>query len=101
MKLATELSHVAELDFKFHATLIDLAGNQTLSQVYGILQPLLQRLMEAGKRSRAAVDGAYDDHRDIIAALKQRDRIAYAYHMNRHLHAGLQFIQPSKQPRQI
>ncbi|NTG76698.1 FadR family transcriptional regulator [Agrobacterium rhizogenes] len=101
MKLAPDLSDAAECDFKFHATLVSLAGNQTVSQVYGILQPLLQRLMEAGKRSRAAIDSAYDDHRDIIAALKQRDRIAYAYHMNRHLHAGLQFIQPSKEPRQI
>lgn len=94
MKAARELSQAAALDFKFHATLVGFAGNQTLSQVYGILQPLLQRLMEAGKRSREAVDSAYDEHRDIIEALIKRDRIAYAYHMNRHLQAGLQFIAP-------
>ncbi|MBB5574332.1 FadR/GntR family transcriptional regulator [Rhizobium paranaense] len=101
MRLAPELSEAAEFDFKFHAELISFADNRTLSQVYGILQPLLQRLMEAGKRSRAAVESAHDEHCDIIAALKERDRIAYAYHMNRHLHAGLQFIQPPKEPRQI
>lgn len=94
MKSAPELAKAAELDFRFHAALVGFAGNQTLSQVYGILQPLLQRLMEAGKRSREAVDSAYNDHRDIIGALEQRDRIAYAYHMNRHLQAGLHFIAP-------
>ncbi len=94
MQAAPELAEAAELDFKFHAALVDFAGNRTLSQVYGILQPLLRRLMEAGKRSRAAVDSAYRDHRDIIEALELRDRIAYAYHMNRHLQAGLQFIAP-------
>lgn len=94
MKAASTLAAAAELDFRFHATLVGFAGNQTLSQVYGILQPLLQRLMEAGKRSRQAVDSAYHDHRAIIEALEQRDRIAYAYHMNRHLQAGLQFIEP-------
>ncbi|WFU06198.1 FCD domain-containing protein (plasmid) [Rhizobium sp. CB3171] len=101
MKLAPELSKAAEFDFKFHAELVGLANNRTLSQVYGILQPLLQRLMEAGKRSRVAVESAYNEHCDIIVALQQRDRIAYAYHMNRHLHAGLQFIQPPQEPRQI
>jgi len=94
MRDAPELAEAAELDFTFHATLVGFARNQTLSQVYGILQPLLQRLMEAGKRSREAVDSAYDEHRTIIEALEQRDRIAYAYHMNRHLQAGLQFIAP-------
>ncbi|NLR98458.1 FadR family transcriptional regulator [Rhizobium sp. P38BS-XIX] len=94
MKAAQDLTDAAALDYKFHAMLIELSGNQTLSQVYGILRPLLQKLMEAGKRSRAAVDSAYEDHRDIMEALEQRDRIAYAYHMNRHLQAGLQYIAP-------
>lgn len=100
MKATPELAGAAEYDFKFHATLVGLAGNRTLSQVYGILQPLLQRLMEAGKGSRAAVDSAYYEHCDIISAMKARDRVAYAYHMNRHLHAGLQFIDSPKQAPQ-
>ncbi|MFK0161518.1 hypothetical protein [Rhizobium sp. NPDC090279] len=37
---------------------------------------------------------AYNEHREIIKSLEQRGRIAYAYHMNRHLQAGLQFIAP-------
>ncbi|MDL2408515.1 FCD domain-containing protein [Rhizobium calliandrae] len=101
MKRAPDLSDAAKFDFKLHAELVNIANNRTLSQVYGILRPLLQRLMEAGKRSRVAVDSSYDEHCDIIAALKKRDRIAYAYHMNRHLHAGLQFIAPSNEPGQI
>ena len=40
---------------------------------------------------RVALDGTYLEHRDIIAAIEARDRIAYAYHMSRHLKAGLRF----------
>jgi DNA-binding FadR family transcriptional regulator len=96
MKAAPELAEAASYDFKFHAALVGFAANRTLSQVYGILQPLLQRLMEAGKRSRVAIESAYEEHADIIRAIRERDRLGYAYHMNRHLHAGLRFIQPTK-----
>ena len=96
MKNAPQLAEAAVYDFKFHTALIRFASNRTLAQVYGILQPLLQRLMEAGKRSRVAVDGAFNEHADIIQAIRQRDRLAYAYHMNRHLHAGLEFIATPK-----
>ena len=92
MKNAAQLAEAAAYDFQFHIALIGFANNRTLSQVYGILQPLLQRLMEAGKRSRVAVDGSFNEHADIIQAIRDRDRIAYTYHMNRHLHAGLEFI---------
>ncbi|WP_205926371.1 MULTISPECIES: FCD domain-containing protein [unclassified Rhizobium] len=69
-------------------------GNQSLSQVHGILRPLLQWPVEAGKRSRKAIDSAYNEYRKMIKALIQRDRIAYVYPMNRHLQAGRQFITP-------
>jgi DNA-binding GntR family transcriptional regulator len=49
------------------------------------------RLMELGKSVRVALDGTYLEHADIIAAIEARDRIAYAYHMSRHLRAGLRF----------
>jgi DNA-binding FadR family transcriptional regulator len=96
MKAAPELAEAARLDFLFHAALVGLAANKTLSQVYGILQPLLQRLMEAGKRSRVAVDSANEEHAAIIQAIREKDRLGYAYHMNRHLHAGLRFIRPAR-----
>jgi len=41
-----------------------------------------------------AIGGAHDEQRDTIEVLEQHDRIAYVYHMNRHLQAGLQFIAP-------
>lgn len=38
----------------------------------------------ARNRSREAIDNTYDKHCDIIEALEQRDRIAYAYDLNRY-----------------
>lgn len=73
---------------------VGAAGKQTLSQAYGILRPLLRRSLDAGKRSREAIDGADDEGGDIIDALIQRDRIVYAYCMNRHLQAGSPFVAP-------
>jgi DNA-binding FadR family transcriptional regulator len=86
-----EVLHATELDFAFHTTLVETAGNRTLSDVYGIIRPIVMRLMELGKSVRVALDGTYLEHADIIAAIEARDRIAYAYHMSRHLRAGLRF----------
>ncbi|SIR27030.1 transcriptional regulator, GntR family [Rhizobium sp. RU20A] len=79
-------------DFRFHRRLVDAAGNRTLSETYGMLEPVIRRLMLAGKSQRRALEGAADDHDAILAALAARDRIAFVYHMNRHLDAGLEFV---------
>lgn len=86
-----DVNTATELDFVFHATLIETAGNRTLIDVYGIIRPVVMRLMELGKSVRVALDGTYLEHADIIAAIEARDRIAYAFHMSRHLRAGLRF----------
>lgn len=83
-----------ELDFAFHETLIVSASNRTLSDVYGILRPIIIRLMQLGKEVRQALDGTYLEHEAIVDAIEARDRIAYVFHMNRHLKAGLQFTPP-------
>jgi GntR family transcriptional regulator, transcriptional repressor for pyruvate dehydrogenase complex len=80
-----------ELDFAFHETIVATSGNRTLSDVYGILRPIVMQLMQLGKKVRAALDGTYLEHEEIIKAIETRDRIAYAYHMSRHLKAGLRF----------
>lgn len=92
MNRAEDGPEAARLDYLFHKSLIDHAGNQTLSEVYQILGPVLRRLMEAGKTMRRAFEGAYKEHGSIIAALRDKDRLAYTYHMTRHLDAGLEFI---------
>lgn len=81
----------SELDFEFHRELVAIAGNQTMSDVYQILRPILTQLMRLGKDSPAGIERTYLEHCDILEALEQDDRIAYAYHMSKHLKAGLKF----------
>jgi GntR family transcriptional repressor for pyruvate dehydrogenase complex len=91
--LASENAEQAsERDFQFHALLVDAAGNRTLSETYGMLRPVIQRLMMAGKSQRLTLQTVVSEHAEIVAALRRRDRIAFSFHMDRHLDAGLQFI---------
>ena len=89
---AEDPERASELDFQFHRLLVDAAGNRTLSETYGMLKPVIQRLMLAGKSHRLTLETVVAEHRDILQALRDRDRIAFVYHMDRHLSAGLEFI---------
>ena len=89
---AEDAERASELDFEFHRLLVDAAGNRTLSETYGMLKPVIQRLMLAGKSHRLTLEAVVAEHRDILRALGDRDRIAFVYHMDRHLSAGLEFI---------
>ncbi len=89
----------SELDYQFHKAMVEAAGNRTLSETYGMLKPVISRLMLAGKSQRQVRDGVTAEHADIIQALRNRDRIAFAFHMNRHLDAGLEFIPPADAKR--
>lgn len=90
--MAEDAERASELDFQFHRLLVDAVGNRTLSETYGMLKPVIQRLMLAGKSQRLTLETVVAEHRDIIQALRNRDRIAFVYHMDRHLSAGLEFI---------
>lgn len=82
----------SELDFKFHMLLVTAAGNRTLTETYGMLKPVIQRLMMAGKSKRSTLRSVFNEHEAILEALRNKDRIAFSYHMDRHLSAGLVFI---------
>jgi GntR family transcriptional regulator, transcriptional repressor for pyruvate dehydrogenase complex len=82
----------AEFDFKFHQVLVEAAGNRILSEVYNMLKPVIWRLMEIGKSERAARELAAGEHAQILAALRDSDRIGFTYHLNRHLNSGRQFL---------
>lgn len=86
-------------DFEFHKMLVDTAGNRTLSETYGMLRPVIQRLMMAGKSQRLTLHTVVNEHADIITALSERDRIAFSYHMDRHLSAGLEFMPDTSRGR--
>nr|WP_281419701.1 FCD domain-containing protein [Rhizobium sp. RHZ01] len=89
---AEDAERASEFDFEFHRLLVDAAGNRTLSETYGMLKPVIQRLMLAGKSQRLTLEAVVAEHGDILQALRDRDRIAFVYHMDRHLSAGLEFI---------
>ncbi len=89
---ATTPEEASDLDFQFHRLMVEAAGNRTLSETYGMLKPVIRRLMLAGKSQRLALEGVVAEHADIVQALRKADRIAFVYHMNRHLDAGLEFI---------
>jgi GntR family transcriptional repressor for pyruvate dehydrogenase complex len=82
----------ARHDFDFHIGLMKLAGNRTLVDIYEFLAPVTLRIMTVGKTIRPVLSDTRQTHAEIIAALKARDRIAYAYLMSRHLDFGLQFL---------
>ncbi|WP_421874147.1 FadR/GntR family transcriptional regulator [Pararhizobium sp.] len=89
----------SELDYQFHKLMVDAAGNRTLSETYGMLKPVIGRLMLAGKSQRLVLESIASEHADIVRALRERDRIGFAYHMDRHLDAGLEFIPAADGPR--
>ncbi|WP_083198355.1 FadR/GntR family transcriptional regulator [Pararhizobium polonicum] len=92
IRQATTPEEASDLDYQFHKLMVDAAGNRTLSETYGMLKPVIRRLMLAGKSQRQVLEGVAAEHADIVEALRQGDRIGFAYHMDRHLDAGLEFI---------
>ena len=93
---ADSAERASELDFRFHKLLVDCAGNRTLSETYGMLKPVIQRLMMAGKSQRLTLETVAVEHGEIVQALRRRDRVAFVYHMDRHLSAGLEFIRDAQ-----
>ena len=83
-------------DFAFHEALVTLAGNRTLRTSFSLLQPVITHIMRVGKARRPVQLDTHQTHREIIDALRARDRVAYAYLMSRHLEYGLQFVGAEK-----
>ena len=92
---AQSAEEASDLDFRFHMMLVTAAGNRTLTETYGMLKPVIQRLMLAGKTRRSTLDHVFAEHGAILTAIESRDRIGFSYHMDRHLSAGLVFIPAS------
>ena len=89
---AQSVDHAAHCDFAFHEALVALAGNRTLLTNYRLLQPVITQIMRVGKAERPVQIDTHKTHREIIGALRARDRVAYAYMISSHLEYGLQFV---------
>lgn len=82
----------AQADYDFHEAILALAGNRTTLATFRMLRPVIVDLMRVGKAARPVQANTHDTHAQIVAALRARDRVAYAYLMSRHLDYGLQFV---------
>lgn len=89
---AASVAEAARWDFLFHQAMVVAAQNSTLSELYGMLEPVICRLMEIGKSQPSAKRAAGSEHEAIVRALRDRSAIDFAYHMNGHLDAGLDFL---------
>lgn len=89
---AVGVDALAQADYAFHEAIIALSDNRTALSSYRLLRPVILDLMRLGKSARPVQANTHETHARIIAALRARDRIAYAYLMSRHLDYGLQFV---------
>ena len=93
MQNSPDLETAAQLDYDFHRTIVAAAGNRTTIDVYQIIQPVILKLMENGKRRSDQRRDVAQEHRHLISAIADRDKAAYTYWMRLHLKSGLKFIE--------
>lgn len=96
---AASVTEAAQADYDFHEGIIALGGNRTTLAAYRMLSPVIVEVMQIGKSARPVQADTHSAHAEIIAALRARDRVAYAYLMSRHLDFGLRFVAGANDPR--
>ena len=86
-----ESPQVAALeDYRFHARLVAIVDNQHINEIYGIIKPVMLKIMENGLALRKFGAGEnFGEHASIIDALESRNRVAYQFHAGRHLEVSL------------
>lgn len=96
---AATVTEAAQADYDFHEGIIALGGNRTTLAAYRMLSPVIVEVMQIGKSARPVQADTHSAHAEIVAALRARDRVAYAYLMSRHLEFGLRFVAGANDPR--
>lgn len=91
----TDVDGLASTDYEFHEALIGLSANRTTLAAFRMLRPTIENIMRVGKSARTVATDTHAAHAEIIGALRDRDRVAYAYLIGRHLKYGLRFIAPA------
>ena len=99
MVQARSIVEASQFDFKFHTGLIALTGNKSILDIYGIMKPVILRIMQRGKTRRIIEGETFQEHEGILRAIETADDLAYQYLMRTHLRAGLAtFPFPPKSP---
>jgi len=89
MVQARSVVEASEYDFRFHTRLISLAGNRSILDVYGIMKPVILKIMQHGKTRRIIEGETFREHESLLRAVETADHLAYQYLMRTHLRKGL------------
>ncbi|SNY58582.1 transcriptional regulator, GntR family [Pseudooceanicola antarcticus] len=89
MVQARSIVEASEFDFEFHIKLISLTGNRSILDVYGIMKPVILRIMQHGKTRRIIEGETFQEHEGVLRAIEATDHLAYQYLMRTHLRKGL------------
>jgi len=89
MVQARSVVEASEFDYRFHIKLISLTGNRSILDVYGIMKPVILRIMQRGKTRRIIEGETYREHEGVLNAIEEADHLAYQYLMRTHLRKGL------------
>jgi GntR family transcriptional regulator, transcriptional repressor for pyruvate dehydrogenase complex len=96
MRHSVSVAEAADHDFAFHDLLVRLGGNSVLHASYLSQRNAMHDIMLLGKGNQPVHEATYAAHRDIIEAIRARDRLAFSYLLSRHLDFGLRFIETDK-----
>lgn len=89
LRSSGSIVEASEMDFRFHMRLISILDNRAVRDVYGIMKPVIIRIMERGKELQTFATETFEQHSDVVDALEQRDRIRYQYALQSHLNIGI------------
>ena len=84
MQQAMTTSESAEWDYRFHLALVDASKNDVLSRMYRVMSVPLRYYLEVGKSHTPATTTAYEQHAQIIDALRRRDSEALTRTLSEH-----------------
>lgn len=86
---ARSVVDASQFDLRFHKGIIALTGNKSILDIYGIMTPVILRIMQHGKTRRIIEGETFLEHEGILNAIETKDNLAYQYLMRTHLRAGL------------
>ncbi|WP_083099940.1 FadR/GntR family transcriptional regulator [Pseudophaeobacter leonis] len=84
----SEIEVAAEYDFEFHTRLVSVLRNKAILDIYGLMKPVILRIMLNGKTRDTFKTATFEEHQGVIEALEARDRLAYQYRLKTHLETG-------------
>jgi DNA-binding GntR family transcriptional regulator len=89
-----DLAAWAIADDKFHVLLVDLSGNRHIHRLARLLMEQVQRARSLTLKLRPWPSASNADHRDILAAIRNRDQALACERMRAHRQRGIDVLLP-------